>query len=416
MMLQISAQPLLKSPLSVVLPFSKSIANRMIIMRYLSGSALPLKLSESNDTHILEQLLQSIPVQQGMGIYNAEDAGTVFRFMAAVLAITPGKHVLTGTTRMLNRPIKPLVDALCSLNANINYLKKQGYPPLLIQGRKLTGYQVKLDASLSSQFGSALMMIAPGLENGLVIELLGKVVSMPYLKLTATLMHMQGQDVEIKDNIISVAPGSLSFNHPISEGDWSSASFWFGLAALVPGKEIIFENLNQDSPQGDRCLLKLFEPLGVISTWQSKHLHIIKKHSGVSHFEADFTDCPDLLPAIAVSCAGMGISASLKGISTLRLKESDRVAAICDNLNRLGFKAINNEHELKLLPVQNKTDRSKLIINAFGDHRIAMAFALLGAQNRTIIIDTPGVVEKSYPQFWQHLEQAGVFLKEIQSL
>jgi 3-phosphoshikimate 1-carboxyvinyltransferase len=259
------------------------------------------------------------------------------------------------------------------------------------------------------------MMIAPGLEHGLEMELLGEVVSAPYLNLTATLMNMQGQDVKIKDNIISVVPGPLFFTHPFSEGDWSSASYWFGLAALVPDIEVVFENLNKNSPQGDRCLLQLFEPLGIVSNWQDKRLHIIKKHSGVSHFEADFTACPDLLPAVAVSCAGMGVSASLTGVSTLRLKESDRVAALCDNLNRLGFHAENLTNELKILPVQNNEDR-KLIVNTFSDHRMAMAFALLGTVNRNIIIDTPGVVEKSYPKFWQHLGQAGFDLKEIHSL
>ena len=412
MMLQVSVPSALNAPLSVELPLSKSIANRMLIMRYLANSAMSVPLSFSNDTRILEQLLQRIGSRQGKGVYNAEDAGTVFRFLAAVLAITPGEHLLTGTPRMLERPVKPLVDALNSLNASINYERKHGFPPLIIHGGKLRGQHVKLDASLSSQFASALMMIAPGMEQGIELELTGRVVSAPYLTLTATLMRMQGYEVVICDNIITVAPAPFLFNSPLSEGDWSSASYWFALSTLIPGKVIVFENLNKNSPQGDRCLTQLFEPLGIVSCWQGGQLHIVKKERAVSHFKADFTDCPDLLPSVAVSCAGMGISASLTGISTLRLKESDRIATLCENLNRLGFHAENRDDELKILPERNNEELSPMV-HTNGDHRMAMAFSLLCAADSNIIIDMPDVVAKSYPDFWIHLRKAGFVLKEV---
>ncbi|MDD3742970.1 MAG: 3-phosphoshikimate 1-carboxyvinyltransferase [Lentimicrobiaceae bacterium] len=413
MMLQVLTPVEMKSPVCIELPLSKSISNRMLIMRHLAKSKLTVPLSESNDTRILEHLLLDIENHPQKRHYDARDAGTVFRFLAAVLAITPGEHMLTGTGRMLQRPIKPLVDGLNELMANIQYQQKAGFPPLLIKGKKLNGGAIELDSSLSSQFGSALMMIGPCLPKGLTIKLKGKIVSEPYLKLTASLMRMQGYTIELNDDIVSVPPGPLLFRQPYSEGDWSSASYWYALVALWPGLEVVFENLNEDSPQGDRCLMQIFEPLGVHTVKKNGNIHIVKNQPAVSHFSSDFTACPDLMPAIAVCCAGLNISASLTGIATLRFKESDRVSALVHNLRQLGYTAESFTDELKIYPSSNRNKPEKLRIDSFDDHRIAMAFALLAIQNKNIIIDSPNVVKKSYPQFWQHLARAGFSLLEV---
>lgn len=394
---------------SLRLPSSKSIANRLLLMNYLAGEA-PERLKPGSDDYLL---MQKMILQLGQGtdntVFDAGDAGTVFRFMAALLSITGGRHLLTGSQRMQQRPCAPLVDALQMLGAEIQYTGRQGFPPLMIEGKKLNGGRVDVDASVSSQFISALMMVAPEMENGIEIHLKGNVVSRSYIELTAGLMVRQGARVQMRLPVIRVDKGSYRISNAPAEGDWSAAAFWMQLVALMPGSNIRIGGLNPESLQGDRVAVDLFRNLGVDSHFSGDMLTLTNTGNPVPFLEYDFNSCPDLLPAVAVACAGLGTGARFTGLTTLHIKESDRIQAVISGLLKLGYRAVSPcTGRLEILSGQNPVKGG--VVSASGDHRIAMAFAMLALRTGSVILDTPAVVAKSYPEFWDDLRKAGFIL------
>lgn len=394
---------------SLRLPLSKSIANRLLLMNYLAGE-VPEQLQPGSDDYLLMQkMIFQLGHKKDDSVFDAGDAGTVFRFMAALLANTDGKHLLTGSQRMQQRPCAPLVDALRVLGAEIKYTGRQGFPPLMIEGKRLSGGQVDVDASVSSQFVSALMLVAPEMENGIEIHLKGGVVSPSYIELTAGLMVRRGARVLMNLPVIKVNKGSYRVSETSEEGDWSAAAFWMQMVALMPDSSIHIGGLKPESLQGDRVAVDIFRKLGVDSHFDNDVLILTYSGNPVPFLEYDFNSCPDLLPAVAVACAGLGTGARFTGLSTLHIKESDRIQAVISGLLKLGYRAVSPfAGRLEILRGQNPVKGG--VVSAFGDHRIAMAFAMLALKTGSVILDAPSVVAKSYPGFWDDLRKAGFIL------
>ncbi len=416
--------------LTVELPTSKSVSNRLLVLRMLSGGiVVPTKLSDSDDTRILTRLLdciKNIPPQGGHSLVelDAGNAGTVFRFLTAFLAITDGGWLLTGSSRMQQRPVRALVDALRILGADIRYAGQEGFPPLVIRGRKLAGGNVVVDARQSSQFVSALMLIAPSLQNGLIIEFDKHIPSSTYIHLTAELMRTAGIRIADKDNYISILPGWPESVEMEVESDWSAASYWFQIAALAKSSNIFLKCLHRESPQGDAALPEFYEPLGVQTIAETGGIRLISKSTGMTQgekrtkqphllsghtpLEFDLSRNLDLAPSIAVTCAGLGRSAVLKGIANLRIKESDRLTALCTELAKINPNiTASGDDQLWIPPGNELSVQPDLCFQTWGDHRIAMAIAPLALVYKHLQINDPHVVSKSYPDYWQHLKEAG---------
>jgi 3-phosphoshikimate 1-carboxyvinyltransferase len=390
---------------SIRIPSSKSISNRMLIIRSLAGSISPIQnLSDSDDTSVLVEALDN-----EKNIIDVGHAGTSMRFLAAYLCTQPGDFVLTGSLRMKQRPIGPLVDALKQIGAGITYLEKKGYPPLRIVGGRLTGGTIEIDAGISSQFISALMMIGPMLEGGLIIRLKGDVVSASYIKMTLSLMNSCGTEACFEANQITVPRGSYSLGEFSVESDWSGASYWFQVAALLPGSEITLPHLSRSSLQGDAALVQIFDPLGVQTAFGKNGLTLRSQEVNLpEHFDYDFTGCPDLVQTLAVSLCALGIPFRFNGTITLRVKETDRLTALQKELKRLGYvlTADTRGEWLEWDGTRCEPEKNPHILT-YHDHRMAMAFAPMAIKQGSIIIVDPEVVSKSYPGFWKDLEKAG---------
>ena len=400
----------ISAPIKVVkdriyIPSSKSISNRLLIIRALAHSVAPLhNLSESDDTELLSKALDSESDVKDVG-----HAGTAMRFLTAYFSTQPGEYTLTGSERMKQRPVGPLVDALKQLGAHIEYLENKGCPPLRIKGGGLKGGAIEIDAGISSQFISALMMIGPGVAGGLHIKLKGEVVSATYINMTLALMKLCGAAARFEDKEISIPEAIYSLDEFVVESDWSGASYWFQMAALLPGSEILLPNLLQDSLQGDAVLPELFVNLGVNSSFGEQGLLIRSSQVELpEHFEYDFTGCPDLAQTFAVTLCALGIPFRFTGTTTLRVKGTDRLAALGKELGKVGF-VLQEDPSGEWLswdgtrcePEQNP------LIATYHDHRMAMAFAPLAIPLGQVVIDDPGVVSKSYPGYWQDLKKAG---------
>lgn len=390
---------------TINLPLSKSIANRQLCIRYLSGNNAEYRLPDCDDSLLMRNLLSQLQSDKSIKVFDCGDAGTVFRFMTAILANTAGDWLVTGSERMQQRPCAPLVYALKVLGADVTYKSQRGYLPLIVKGKQLSGGDVIIDASVSSQFVSALMMIGATMPKGLNIVLKGNIVSKPYIELTAGLMREQGIDVEIRNREIGVTPGTYRFKSSLAEADWSAASYWFAAAALASNAEFCLKGLNRNSMQGDKRLIAMYEELGVESKWEGADLILHNTGKVTGEYKADFTDCPDLFPAIAITCAGLGIRSSFYGLSTLAFKESDRLRSVGNELNRFGYQLTQEDDIFEIFPGRVKSDDNK--IETYGDHRIAMAFAMLSLAAGKLAILNPSVVSKSYPEFWNHLQKAG---------
>lgn len=386
------------------LPSSKSISNRALILHALAGgSGKLLNLSDANDTVVMQRLLLS-----DEPLLNVEDAGTVMRFLTAYYAVSGQQKILTGTARMKERPIGILVDALRVLGAEINYLEKEGYPPLSTSGfksQKTNSLSVKGD--VSSQFISALMMVAPSLPQGLHIELTGKIGSRPYIEMTAALMRKFGATVVFEGTIISITQGPLVIDQFTVEGDWSAASYWFALVTLSKQAEILLPNMALRSLQGDRVVIDMMENLGVACEPRGDKL-LLQKKDHHDQFTWDFTDCPDLAQTVAVVCAAKGIEATFTGLESLRIKETDRIQALQNELGKINAKLIEEKGSWKLIP--GKTLPENVQVQTYHDHRMAMAFAPL-ATVMSVTIEEPQVTRKSYPKFWDDLVSVGIKLK-----
>jgi 3-phosphoshikimate 1-carboxyvinyltransferase len=387
----------------VQLPFSKSESNRLLIIRELCSEAFVINnLSEADDTRLLRQLLQTTETTIDCG-----PAGTTFRFLTALLACRPGRSaVLTGSERMKERPIGILTEALVNLGADIVYLEKTGFPPVQINGRVLEGGKVAVEGNVSSQFISALLLIAPTLKNGLKIDVKGQLVSAPYVKMTLQIMHHFGINYEWKGNSIAIASQAYRAADCSVARDWSAASYWYELAALSEEADILLEGLHKGTVQGDEIVADWFAELGVETVETAQGIRLIKQPEGkprIRRLVRDFTACPDLAPAFAVTCAALGIEAKLSGIEHLKIKETDRVKALCNELEKLGVKSIYRKGELELKDKITKPIDQNYVLYTYHDHRMAMAFAPLAVQLGVVNVAEPAVVDKSYPGYWKEL-------------
>jgi 3-phosphoshikimate 1-carboxyvinyltransferase len=390
---------------TIHIPSSKSISNRMLIIRALAGSVAPLRnLSESDDTVVLSKSLDSEDSVKDVG-----HAGTAMRFLTAYLSTQVGEHILTGSERMKQRPVGPLVDALKQVGARVEYLGNEGCPPLRISGGELSGGNIKIEAGISSQFISALMMIGPMLEDGLSIQLKGDVVSASYIEMTLALMNSCGAGVSFDGRSITVPQAVYTLNDFTVESDWSGASYWYQVAALLPGSEIILPNLSRQSLQGDTALVQIFEALGVHTIFNEDGLVLRSEKMELPVlFEYDFTACPDLVQTCAVTLCALDVPFRFTGTITLRVKETDRIAALQAELKKVGMvlKA-DSVGEWMAWDGERCEPATDPVIQTYHDHRMAMAFAPLAIHLGQISIEDPGVVSKSYPGFWSDLEKAG---------
>lgn len=392
----------------VQLPASKSISNRVLIMHALSEADTPLKnLSDCDDTNVMEAALSSVDE-----VIDIKAAGTAMRFLTAFFAIRDGVHVLTGTERMKNRPIKILVDALRQLGAQIDYLGKEGFPPLRIEGRVLAGGEVTLDGSVSSQYISALLMIAPMMKNGLVLHLTGTIISRPYIRLTLALMREFGIESKWHDDTIEITSQQYMPRIYTVESDWSAASYWYEMAALNKNSEIELLGLYEHSHQGDARLVEIFEKLGV-STLFTEH-GVKLRHNGncVQKFCYDFVNQPDLAQTFTVTAAMMNIPFRFDGLQTLKIKETDRIAALITELGKWGYRLKEIDNASIEWTGEYDSPAVSQAIDTYEDHRMALAFAPAALVKKQVEINNPEVISKSYPNYWADLQKAGFLINE----
>ena len=381
---------------------SKSESNRMLLLQALYPQITLDNLSNSDDTVAMKSGLESDKNMVDIG-----HAGTSMRFLSAYYSTLENQEkILTGSSRMQERPIGVLVDALRQLGADIIYLKNEGYPPLLIKGKRLTASEVRLSANISSQYITALMLIAPSLPDGLRLYLEGKITSIPYIEMTLSLLHKIGVDAIFSGQHIQVFPKKdiTQITHAV-ESDWSSASYYFSMVALAKEADVSLSTYKKDSLQGDRVLMDVYQQFGVKSSIENNTLALKKQTMGSTHVQLDLSDAPDIAQTIAVTCYGLGLSCSLTGLHTLKIKETDRLVALQNELTKLGATIEITDKSLHLHKRTNQICPN-VLIETYHDHRMAMAFAPLGLLV-PIRIQDADVVTKSYPGFWKDLEQNG---------
>ena len=387
---------------------SKSESNRLLILQALYPEIEIENLSNSDDTEVTGHALKSSD-----SIININHAGTAMRFLTAYFSIQPHREIiLTGSKRMQDRPIRLLVDALNDLGAEISYDKKEGYPPLRIRGKKISKSKVTLPANISSQYISALMLIATSLEEGLTIELIGEITSAPYISMTKKILDQLGFDTSFKNNQIQIASATrIEPKIWTVESDWSSASYFYSILALSKGGHINLSSFKKQSKQGDSALSEIYNSLGVTTSFDRGMIKLSKvENFNVAKFiNLDLRKTPDLAQTISVSCLGLGIACKLSGLHTLKIKETDRLSALKIEMEKLGAKVDITSNSLELYPSPQLNNN--IAINTYNDHRMAMAFAPL-ALRVPIIINDPQVVSKSYPTFWDDLRGID-FLQEI---
>ena len=393
----------------ILLTSSKSISNRALIINALGkGTYQPENLSECDDTQVMVRALQAGPDET----IDIMAAGTAMRFLTAYLSVTPGKRIITGTERMQQRPIQVLVDALRELGADINYTANEGYPPLEIAGSSLDKESISLPGNISSQYISALLMIAPTLTHGLIIQLTGDIISRPYIQLTLQLMKDFGADARwTKDNELRVEPQPYRSIPYYIESDWSAASYWYQIAALSPEATITLPKLLANSYQGDSKVAELFGWLGVETSYQEDGVTLTKSTPKVERMEYDFVNQPDLAQTFVVTCALMGIPFRFTGLQSLKIKETDRIEALVKEMRKLGFVIKDSENSILSWEGERCT-REEGAIDTYEDHRMAMAFAPASLKISDLFINNPQVVSKSYPRYWENLQAAGFIIKE----
>lgn len=400
---------------TIKLPASKSICNRALVIHAMAGCTFPLNnLSDCDDTEVIVNALKDMP-----DTINIKAAGTAMRFMTAYLASTPGIHTITGTERMKNRPIAVLVDALKRLGADIEYVEKEGYPPLRIQGKALEGGCLEVVGNISSQYISALLMIGPILKKGLELKLTGDIASRPYIDLTLCTMRQFGAEAKWTDiDTITVSPKPYT---PIAsytiESDWSASSYWYEIMALHgdPESQIQLEGLTDNTKQGDSVVKYIFSLLGVKSDFANRDcispLKLKAHRCTLPRLDYDFTGSPDLAQTIVVACCAMGVKFRFTGLATLKIKETDRIEALKCELKKVGY-VIHDENDNTLYWDGETCEASLAPIDTYEDHRMAMAFAPLAFKFPQLQINHPEVVTKSYPHFWEDLKAVGFSITE----
>ena len=389
---------------SIKIGGSKSISKRVLLIRALSQSQFKIdNLSNSDDTSTLLKLL----VNGDQDIFDCHHAGTTYRFLTAYLSLQEGEQILTGSDRMKQRPIGPLVDALNSIGADIEYIENDGYPPLRIKSfKKQKSDNIKIKADLSSQFISALCMISPILKNGLKIEFEGELVSKPYLDMTLSIMSTFGVTSQFDNNSVTINSQSYKSQNYLVESDWSSASYHFTIASLLPGSEIRLNHFFKSSLQGDSAIVKMAEAFGVESTFEGSQLIIRSNIGHQSSFSYNYIKQPDLAQTLAVMGAAKNMNLQFNGLKTLRIKETDRINALQNELLKVEVsfqKSVDGQYEFEQL---GKININSPKFETYQDHRMAMAFAPLSILGEIKIMN-PTVVSKSYPDFWEHLEKMG---------
>lgn len=336
-------------------------------------------------------------------VVDIKNAGTVARFLTVLLAFRDGLWLLTGNSRMKQRPIVGLVDALRLLGADITYTEANGFLPIRIMGTDIRGGEVDIDVTKSSQYVSALMMIGPYLEEGLSLNFIGHPVSFPYIEMTTKLMSTYGANVSLTKKSVAVKHGVYNFCDSVIEPDWSSASYWYEVVALAEKGDIFIPGLQKNSIQGDQVLSDVFKQLGVITTFTKDGIRITKSRNVVEEFVYDFEGCPDIVPAVMATCAALGVNSKFININHLAYKESNRIESLSTELLKIGaiIKKNNNSYSLSVIEIPH----NELIFDTHQDHRIAMCLAPLVLKYDKIEIRNPEVVNKSYPEFWDDFKK-----------
>ncbi len=395
---------------SIQLPASKSISNRALILNALSYSPYPIQnIARCDDTDVMVKALNSNSCD-----FDIKAAGTAMRFLTAFLSKIVGEWTITGTERMKNRPIKLLVDALNSLGARIEYIEKEGYPPLRIFGSALQGGEISLAGGVSSQYISALLMIAPLMENGLTLHLEGNIISRPYINLTLQLMEQFGVKATWKGQTIRILPQEYQPIRFTVESDWSAASYWYSMMALSKNADIELLGLFKNSLQGDAAGAKLFAQLGVGTVFTNRGVQL--KHNGnvAKKLIYDFVNEPDLAQTFVVTCVLLNIPFRFTGLQSLKIKETDRIEALKTELRKLGYLLTDSNDSILEWNGERCEPDADPVIATYEDHRMAMAFAPAAlVLPQGIQIADPGVVTKSYPGYWDDLQKAGFTVKEI---
>jgi len=383
---------------SINLPPSKSISNRLLILNALSNSPNKIEnLSDCDDTKVLLQALNSIDNQFDIGA-----SGSAMRFLTAYLSIKSGEWILTGNDRMKQRPIGILVDAIKNLGGRIEYIDKEGFPPLKIFGNKLNGGEIELSGDVSSQYLSALLMIAPTMRKELTIYLKGKITSEPYIRMTLALMKKFGIDFIWKGNKIRITPSDYKPVPAKVESDWSAASYWYEMMALSNSKSVIYLNgLEECSLQGDSIVFDLFKQFGVQSDFTSQGLRLEKRGNILKNFNYDFANNPDLAQTFTVTCAFLDIPFQFTGLHTLKIKETDRISALVNELRKFGFNIKSNNLDNLWWDGSKTEKQSNICVQTYNDHRMAMAFAPAMLKTEPFEIENREVVSKSYPGYWR---------------
>jgi 3-phosphoshikimate 1-carboxyvinyltransferase len=396
---------------NIVLTAGKSESNRALMIRALCEDNFEIEnLAIAKDTETMQRLLASGGIVKDVG-----PAGTTMRFLTALYACTPGEYLLTGSERMKNRPIKILVDALRDMGADIEYLEKDGCPPLKITGKILSGGTVHMDGSVSSQYLSALIMVGPTLSGGLNIVLEGKIASVPYLTMTLKLIALFGAEYTWDGNVISIKEGKYQAINYVIEADWSGASYWYQIVALAQTAELKIIGLKKESLQGDAAIVEIFEKLGVSTQFLDNEI-IIKKNPDFQLPEKlihDFSDCPDVAQTLASTVAGLGVEGHFTGLESLRIKETDRIQAIKDELNKFNIE-VDILADDEIIIKKGDLSETSEFIETYDDHRVAMSIApLCLLLDDELKIKDSEVVEKSYPDFWKDLNEVGLVSKVI---
>lgn len=387
----------LKGP--IALPASKSLSNRVLIIRALAQRPFEIEnLSDADDTVIMQKALDRNDLITDIG-----PAGTAMRFLTAFYAIRPGEKVLTGSARMKQRPIAILVEALQQLGAHITYLEKPGYPPIHIEGRRLKGGRIKVSGQVSSQFITALMLIGPTLPQALEIEITGDPLSRPYISMTKELMEQCGAQVTFDGSLVIVKPGRYRSPAISIEFDWSAAAFWMAFAAMSRKADLHLAGLKENSLQGDRAATELFTHLGIESEFDEHGLRITNSGKVSSDFMWNFRHHPDLVQPAAIAAAALGVTSRFEGLNNLRLKETDRIEALQLELKKIGCRSEVAGHDLQLFKSALVEEVPEL--DVYSDHRMAMSLAALSMKYPVLTIRDPMVVAKSYPRFWKEVEK-----------
>ncbi len=409
---------------TIQLTGSKSECNRALVIEALSkGKVQVTNVSDAADAVTLSEILRE-PANAGSVNQQASDtpeitevnigpAGTAMRFLTAFFTLQDGEVLLTGTERMKQRPIGILVDALRQLGANITYAEQDGFPPLHIKGRfEQKTDQITIKGDISSQYVTALLLIAPNLPQGLQLHIDGELTSRPYVEMTLSMLQQAGIQHAWTDNVISIAPQEYRETSIWVEPDWSAASYWYSVAALADEAELFLPGLTSYSLQGDSVITELMANFGITSQFKDGGVYLRKDPKPVVRKIFDLKSCPDLAQTLVVVCAALNHEATFTGLETLKIKETDRIAALHNELGKMGVKLIEKGQVYKL-DCSERFIPERITIKTYEDHRMAMAFAPLALIVPEVEIEDPQVVEKSYPAFWQDFEKAGFSIKEV---